>query len=404
MTSLDGDLAIDAAGNAYLAWTDNGEAWDLDNNGLRLRLATVAANAPAPTVTKHYYFGSTRVAMRKGGVLYYLHGDHLGSTSLTTDASGGIVAQSRYLPYGQERWTSGPAQTDFTFTGQRNDSFGLSDFNARYYDPYLNRFISPDSVVKGAQNPQTLNHYSLTLNNPLRYTDSTGHWPDLPGAIDAALGAGYQFVNDMAVGIPDIVFGTDWQEEQSAAFQEGQDIGRAASTAVAVVDVAEGLATAASGAALMPPTAGAGAVCTAGSAGACSIPTGFALAGETTVVGAGLGEAAYGGAVLMQSAKNPLQGPRYTSRNFRKNLENRRPKPQGMNNPQAHHILVQALEDKFKGLGINVHDPKWGVWWDEAGHQANKVAFQRAWEKWFANTSSPTVEGVIQEAESLSKQ
>ena len=59
--------------------------------------------------------------MRQGTELYYLHGDHLGSTSLTTDANGGIVAQSRYLPYGQERWTDGPAQTDFTFT------YGLVD-------------------------------------------------------------------------------------------------------------------------------------------------------------------------------------------------------------------------------------------------------------------------------------
>ncbi len=40
--------------------------------------------------------------MRKGPGLYYLHGDHLGPTSLTTNASGVIVAQSRYLPYGQE--------------------------------------------------------------------------------------------------------------------------------------------------------------------------------------------------------------------------------------------------------------------------------------------------------------
>ena len=68
------------------------------------------------------------------------------SASLTTDASGNPVAQARYLPYGQERWTSGPAQTDFTFTGQRAErGFGLSDYNARYYDPYLNRFASPDA-------------------------------------------------------------------------------------------------------------------------------------------------------------------------------------------------------------------------------------------------------------------
>ena len=71
--------------------------------------------------------------MRRGAGLYYLHGDHLGSTSLTTDASGNPVAQARYLPYGQERWTSGPAQTDFTLTGQRNDNYTrLIEMGARW--------------------------------------------------------------------------------------------------------------------------------------------------------------------------------------------------------------------------------------------------------------------------------
>jgi hypothetical protein len=43
-------------------------------------------------------------------VIYYLHGDHLGSTSLTTKASGITVSEARYLPYGD----TGP--TDFGFT------------------------------------------------------------------------------------------------------------------------------------------------------------------------------------------------------------------------------------------------------------------------------------------------
>ena len=39
------------------------------------------------------------------------------------------MAQSRYLPYGQERWTDGAAQTDFTYTGQRADNYiGLMDY------------------------------------------------------------------------------------------------------------------------------------------------------------------------------------------------------------------------------------------------------------------------------------
>jgi RHS repeat-associated protein len=86
------------------------------------------------------------------------------------------VAQSRYLPYGQERWTDGPAQTDFTFTGQRNErGFGLVDYTARYYDPYLNRWVSADSIVPQPGDPQNLNRYSYTRNNPVLYTDPSGH-------------------------------------------------------------------------------------------------------------------------------------------------------------------------------------------------------------------------------------
>jgi len=59
------------------------------------------------------------VAMRKGGVVYYLHGDHLGSTSLTTDEDGEVVARQLYHPYGTVRYAGGTLPTDFTYTGQR---------------------------------------------------------------------------------------------------------------------------------------------------------------------------------------------------------------------------------------------------------------------------------------------
>ncbi|MBA3943795.1 MAG: hypothetical protein H0X37_04455 [Herpetosiphonaceae bacterium] len=40
----------------------------------------------------------------------------------------------------------------------------------------------------GPANPQALNRYSYTLNNPLRYTDPTGHCPWCVGAVLGALG------------------------------------------------------------------------------------------------------------------------------------------------------------------------------------------------------------------------
>ena len=44
--------------------------------------------------------------------------------------------------------------------------------------PYINRFLSADTVVPGYDDPQDLNLYSYVLNNPLRYTDPTGHRPE----------------------------------------------------------------------------------------------------------------------------------------------------------------------------------------------------------------------------------
>jgi hypothetical protein len=38
-------------------------------------------------------------------------------------------------------------------------------------------FISPDSIIPDPGNPQDLNRYTYTRNNPLRYTDPTGHSP-----------------------------------------------------------------------------------------------------------------------------------------------------------------------------------------------------------------------------------
>ncbi len=41
--------------------------------------------------------------------------------------------------------------------------------------PYINHFISADTIVASYANPQSLNWYSYAINNPLRYTDPTGH-------------------------------------------------------------------------------------------------------------------------------------------------------------------------------------------------------------------------------------
>jgi RHS repeat-associated protein len=68
--------------------------------------------------------------------------------------------------------------TDRRFTGQQWEaSLGLYDYRARFYDPTLGRFLQPDPIVPEPGNPQALNRYAYVYNNPLRYTDPSGHCP-----------------------------------------------------------------------------------------------------------------------------------------------------------------------------------------------------------------------------------
>ena len=117
--------------------------------------------------------------MSKAGAVTYLHADHLGSTSVASDEAGDPVGDAlRYYPYGTERTGSpGTMPTDYLFTGQRREATtgGLYHMGARFYDPYINRFVSPDSIIPQPGNPQSLNRFTYCLNNPLRYTDPSGH-------------------------------------------------------------------------------------------------------------------------------------------------------------------------------------------------------------------------------------
>jgi RHS repeat-associated protein len=65
--------------------------------------------------------------------------------------------------------------TNKLYTGQREmTGLGIYHYNARFYSPYINHFLSADTIVPGYTNPQNLNRYSYVTNNPLRYTDPSG--------------------------------------------------------------------------------------------------------------------------------------------------------------------------------------------------------------------------------------
>jgi RHS repeat-associated protein len=129
------------------------------------------------TVSYYPLGGAMRINISGGSnTLYYLLKDQLGSASVVTDASGTIVGEDRFYPYGETRFTTGTMYTDQLFTGQREmTGLGIYHYGARFYSPKLGRFLSADTIVPGAANPQAYNRYSYVLGNPLRYVDPSGH-------------------------------------------------------------------------------------------------------------------------------------------------------------------------------------------------------------------------------------
>jgi RHS repeat-associated protein len=183
--------------------------------------------------TRYYYHGSMRLAMQRTGYgsnngLFWLLGDHLGSTAIQASSNGSLSASTRYRPWGEQRAQVSTLLTTFRFTGQRSEEadLGLLFYNARWYDPYLTQFTQPDSMIPSdggsfsplvvdyhetkfleqlnrenrrrledpqaklpvvPTNPLAFNRYSYSYYNPLRYTDPDGHFaflvPLLAGAV-----------------------------------------------------------------------------------------------------------------------------------------------------------------------------------------------------------------------------
>lgn len=102
-------------------------------------------------------------------VKYYLV-DHLANTNVRVDSTGALIDREEYTPYGETSFGS-VARKRYRFSGKERDrESGLYYHGARYYAPWLARWISCDP----AGSVDGLNLYAYTASNPMTFKDSTG--------------------------------------------------------------------------------------------------------------------------------------------------------------------------------------------------------------------------------------
>ncbi len=183
--------------------------------------------------------------MRDKGGLIFIHGDMLGSASMTTDSNNGSkISEMRYKPFGEPRLLVNQMNTDRTFTGQRVErGFGnILDYGARYYDPYIGRFISADTIVPRPGDPQAFNRYTYARANPLRRIDPFGH---ADGIIENIGGFIYGFTAGLSEANNPYIPGwvqqaTDSLTVQDSTFAAGRAAGNVAGIVQGLAEVVAG--------------------------------------------------------------------------------------------------------------------------------------------------------------------
>ncbi len=132
-----------------------------------------------------------------------------------TNEAGELTAEYDYDVFGALLGMKGSESTGYLFTGQEFDGeSGLYYYNARYYNPRLGRFISRDSYLGQDGSYLSRNRYAYVHNNPLRYTDPSGHFLNILGG--ALIGAVVNVAIDVGASL---ITGEDitWQSVTASA-------------------------------------------------------------------------------------------------------------------------------------------------------------------------------------------
>jgi RHS repeat-associated protein len=167
-------------------WSQKGSAakvYEFHSRDNRLLMDWQASSGLPGFTKEHIYAGQRRIAevhtvSGQAAKVTHAHPDPSGSPAMLSDASGLVSAREHYRPYG-DKLISPNTNESAGFANKAFDaSTNLSYTSARYYNPTLGRFISPDPVHFVEDNVHSFNRYAYANNNPMKFVDPTGEFAE----------------------------------------------------------------------------------------------------------------------------------------------------------------------------------------------------------------------------------
>ena len=128
--------------------------------------------APSSPTREYIYAGGALLARIDSSGINYYHQDHL-SNRMVTNSSGSLVAEMGHFPFG-ESWYNATNDKLYFTTYEYDSESGNHYAMARYHMSRLGRLSSPDPLAGSTANPQSLNRYSYSINDPANLTDPSG--------------------------------------------------------------------------------------------------------------------------------------------------------------------------------------------------------------------------------------
>jgi RHS repeat-associated protein len=122
------------------------------------------------------------ISVQRNGGKYYYHQDGLGSVTCITDTLGNVINTYLYDSFGNIKQKTGGLENPYTYTGREwDEESGIFYYRARYYDPRIGRFLSPDPI----RLPKSMNSFWYVSNNSTNLSDpfglsESGFWKFFP--------------------------------------------------------------------------------------------------------------------------------------------------------------------------------------------------------------------------------
>jgi RHS repeat-associated protein len=162
----------DADGNELLRTTPTSKTLYLGHTDIN----TNPAGTTLTGVTRYYTCDATTIASRTNpGTLSWIANDQQNTAQIAIDQTTLTVSTRQQDPFGNPRGTIPNWPNPRGFIGGTTEPDGLIHLGARMYDPTTARFTADDPITD-SNDPQTLNGYTYTANNPLSKSDPTGQY------------------------------------------------------------------------------------------------------------------------------------------------------------------------------------------------------------------------------------